>query len=71
MKYFLGFLLCIILLIAVFLGYKHFLPYGRLDKTSEFCRKPELFNNAVKCNLSGCNWGSGDLTGPPFCGAYK
>lgn len=46
------------------------LPYGKLDPKSEFCRKPELQNSDL-CIKSGCIWGNGDLTGPPFCGAYK
>jgi hypothetical protein len=58
-------------LFLLFFAYKYFLPYGVLDKNSELCRRPELFHNQLKCRLSGCAWGSGDLTGPPFCGAYK
>lgn len=47
------------------------LPYGRLNPKSDLCQKPELFQNRELCIRSGCNWGSGDITGPPFCGAYK
>jgi len=56
---------------AFIFSFRFFLPYGRLDKDSELCKKPELFQNPTKCKLSGCIWGNGDLTGPPFCGAYK
>lgn len=68
-------LFVVFLLIALYLGslflYKNFLPYGRLNPDSKLCQELELFNNELKCRLSGCIWGSGDLTGPPFCGAYK
>lgn len=47
------------------------LPYGKLSPDSEKCQSKELFGNRSLCIRSGCNWGSGDLTGPPFCGAYK
>lgn len=55
----------------LFLGFKYFLPYGRLDKKSNLCQETELIHNQIRCRLSGCIWGSGDLAGMPFCGAYR
>ncbi len=44
-----------------------------LGKTNSpfVCRNPYVANNRGICEFAGCNWGAGDLTGPPFCGAYK
>lgn len=68
--FFIILLLAILFSISFFL-YKNFLPYGRLSPNSKLCQEPELFQDELRCKLSGCIWGSGDLTGPPFCGAYK
>lgn len=69
-KLLLPFLFLAVILISFF-AYRYFLPYGRLNKDSTLCHDPKLFENMLKCKLSGCIWGSGDLAGPPFCGAYK
>jgi len=45
------------------------LPYGQLTPDSKECHL--IINDKETCEKSGCIYGSGDLTGPPFCGAYK
>lgn len=47
------------------------LPFGKLSPESDLCTEPELKQNQFLCITSRSIWGSGDLTGPPFCGSYK
>ena len=57
--------------VVLFLVYWFLFPVRKINRNSRVCHTPALFQNTILCHLAGCIYGSGDLTGPPFCGAYK